>query len=250
MRKSVISFILVLAPTLVFANARGSWPDEARGGTFTRPAWVLVVPAKRLGDGGLVLWDRTNPWVREWIVPQPTPSGLRTVAIVGDSEDKRLISNADIDNMQSSALERLARKYNAPAVAVAVSSDSGDAVIAAWAPGRRATWDFAEPEGGKKGLLQRLDGIFTGRNSGRDIGQVLAASTPSVRIIAQRQDPADGKMEYRLRPSSPEAEQLIAGSASLSYNGHPADDGSVIEVKIEDGREIEAILKDAGVSPQ
>jgi hypothetical protein len=58
------------------------------------------------------------------------------------------------------------------------------------------------------------------------------------------------QMEYRISPQSREAEQLIAGSQSLLYLGQAGDDGSVMEVRIRDGRSIEAILAEVGVALQ
>ena len=130
MKKILLPLFLALATFHAnAANIEGAWPQDARGGSLRKPAWVLVVPAKRQDDGSLLVWDRNDSWVRQWIVPAKTPKGLRTVAIVGDSEDKRLVAATQIDNMQSSALRQISRKYNAPAIALAVSGEIGRAHV-------------------------------------------------------------------------------------------------------------------------
>jgi hypothetical protein len=251
MIRHLLSLALTLAPSAAFAAAEGNWPESMRGGTFAKPAWILVVPVARQADGTLALFDRKNPWVREWIVPQPTASGIRTVAIVGDSEDKRLISAPEIDEMRSIALGKRARKYNAPAIAVVVSDTDGTSAVAAWMNGRTPTWDTPSDGQGKAALVTALDAIFTGTD--RTVGageQGTASSRPAALIIAERMNRDLNQMEYRISPQSREAEQLIAGSQSLLYLGQAGDDGSVMEVRIRDGRSIEAILAEVGVALQ
>jgi hypothetical protein len=251
MLKYLVAAAAFLAPLSANATAQGAWPNDFRGGTFAKPAWILVVPVQRQSNGSLAIFDRMNPWVREWIVPQATAQGIRTVTIVGDSEDKRLVSADDIDQMRGSALQKLARKYNAPAVAIAVSDADGTTAVAAWMPGRQATWDTPVEGEGKKALITALDAIFTG--SERAVGttsEQIAESRPAARIVAERLNKDQNKMEYRIEPLTREAEQLIGGSPSLRYLGQASGDGSVMEVRVMDGSTIETILAAVGVARQ
>jgi hypothetical protein len=251
MLKYLVATAAFLAPLSANATAQGSWPNDFRGGTFSKPAWILVIPVQRQADGSLAIFDRKNPWVREWIVPQPTAQGIRTVTIVGDSEDKRLVSADDIDQMRGSALQRLARKYNAPAVAIAVSDADGTTAVAAWMPGRQATWDTPIEGEGKQALITALDAIFTGSERAVSTqSEQIAESRPAARIVAERLNRDINKMEYRIEPLTREAEQLIGGSPSLQYLGQANGDGSVMEVRVMDGSTIEAILSAAGVTRQ
>ena len=230
------------------ANVEGAWPQEARGGSLRKPAWVLVVPAKRLEDGSLLVWDRQDDWVRQWIVPEKTPKGLRTVAIVGDSEDKRLIAAAQIDNMQSSALRQIARKYNAPAIALAVSSGN-EQVVAAWAPGYNATWDYTA--GGlesRKASLETIDELFSGQQTvvANNFGSE-PRQTEGVSVMAERFNSEAQAMEYRVRALSIEAENRIVGSRRFSVLGRASSDQSILEIRMSDSTPIVKALQEAGL---
>ncbi len=251
MLKYLLAATVYLAPIAAEAAAEGSWPDQFRGATFARPAWVLVIPAQRQSDGSLTVFDRTNPWVREWIVPKPTAQGIKTVTLTGDSEDKRLLTPADIEEMRAQALQRLAQKYNAPAIAVVVSDVDGTAAIAAWMQNRRATWEKPTQGVDRLALSATLDSIFTGTDHASSAEPDLVTDgRPVARIVAERLNQEENKMEYRIEPLSKDAEQLIAGSSSLQYIGQSAGDGGIMEVRIMDGSSIEAVLAAVGVSVQ
>jgi hypothetical protein len=211
---------------------------------------VLVVPAKRQEDGTLLVWDRNDSWVRQWIVPEKTPKGLRTVAIVGDSEDKRLIAATQIDNMQSSALRQIARKYNAPAIALAVSSGE-EQVVAAWIPGYNATWDYAATGlENRKASLETIDQLFSGH-------QAVAASDfgaehtdmEGVVVLAERFNSQAQTMEYRVRAPNAEAENRMLGSNRFIILGRASSDQSILEIRMNDNTPIEKALQEAGLSP-
>jgi len=251
MKKLLFPIFLAIAPFHAHAtNVEGSWPQDARGGSLKRPAWVLVVPAKRQEDGSLLVWDRNDSWVRQWIVPEKTPKGLRTVAIVGDSEDKRLVAAAQIDNMQSSALRQIARKYNAPAIALAVSAGD-EQVVAAWVPGFNATWDYTA--GGfesRKASLETIDQLFSGEavmTSGFGEGQEQAAE---VSVLAERFNEQTQAMEYRVRAPNIEAENRMLGSSRFVVLGRSESDESVLEIRMNDNTPIEKALQEAGLKPR
>lgn len=243
MKRLLAVLALLLSAPSASAAPEGAWPEEARAISLGRPAWVLVVPAVRDANGGFVLWDRTSPWSRAWTVPKATPSGIRTVAITGDSEDQKLIHAAQIDNMSSESLRMLARKYEADAVAVVVQDQLEAVAVAAWRTGRHATWDTPATTGDpRKVALDTMDTIFSG--SGTTSSSARAEVRPDgVRILAQRMS-ADGyRMEYRLEAGQREAD-AISVSPSLSVKG--SGEGTV-DVIVLDGRAIEDVIHEVGL---
>lgn len=249
MKKIFLALIVALTSIHASAaNVEGSWPQDARGGALKRPSWVLVVPAKRQADGSLLVWDRGDSWVRQWIVPEKTPKGLRTVAIVGDSEDKRLIAASQIDNMQSSALRQIARKYNAPAIALAVSGGD-EQVVAAWVPGFNATWDYTS--GGfenRKASLETIDQLFSGHQNMVSANFGLEQTqTEQVSIMAERFNAEVQLMEYRIRAPSAEAENRILSSRRFIVMGRATSDETVLEIRMNDATPIEKALQEAGL---
>lgn len=249
MKKFLLPLIFAFVPFQAPAtNVEGSWPQDARGGSLRKPAWVLVVPAKRQEDGTLLVWDRNDSWVRQWIVPEKTPKGLRTVAIVGDSEDKRLIAATQIDNMQSSALRQIARKYNAPAIALAVSAGD-EQVVAAWVPGYNATWDYTT--GGienRKASLETIDQLFSGHQAvaTSDFGDEQT-HVEGVSVLAERFNTQAQAMEYRVRAPSAEAENRMLESNRFMVLGRASSDQSILEIRMNDNTPIEKALQEAGL---
>ena len=139
---------VLLGFSTVFAFAappEGRWPTYAQGQGLGRPDWVLVVPARRHDDGSVTLWDRSDPWTREWAVPAII-DGLRIVTLIGDDQDARTLTGRSIDEMITDEMQPLMAKYAAPALALVVRSSEGVAV-AAWRPGYRASWDRSIGEG-------------------------------------------------------------------------------------------------------
>jgi len=168
MKRLALALAVTILPTQSFAGAEGYWPPEARGVTLPRPAWVLVVPARRGADGTVAAWDRTGSWMRKWVVPRSAKGNLRTVAVTGDSEDARIVDGTQIDNMDTSALGRLASKYGAPAVAVVMEGAEGEAAVAVWKPGHGAAWDMTNPgEDSREGSLRLIGDLFSGQRKPR-----------------------------------------------------------------------------------
>jgi hypothetical protein len=228
------------------AAPQGSWPEEYRGGSLPVPQWVMVIPARRLADGRISVWDRADEWTRTWTVPKATPSGLRTVMINGDSEDKRIVDAAQIDLMSGQALSRLAGKYGAGAIVVAVEDDRGDVALAAWAKGHFPTWDGAVPSAdARASTLAAIDAIYSGRQSPEPIP---AATGGMYAVIeAQRYNEAIGRMEYRIRPDGSAALEAIEGSDNLSVNARNDDVPPVVDLSVRDGRDVEQVLSEIGV---
>lgn len=237
--RNVIAAALALCaqPFAAAAAPEGMWPQEANGISLPPAEWVLVVPARREADGSVTLWDKEDAWTREWTVPRATPAGTRTVAIVGDSEDRRAIDGWRLDSMDLEVLGKLARKYRAPAVAIAVKDGEGEAAVAGWSEGNGASWRPAGPEGGRNGVLASIDEIFSG-GDGQDNFDVA--------ITGQR---FDGRLiEYRIETGQPIIDEVLAGIPGLEVVGHEydAESPSTI-VRVVDGRDIEAVLRSAGI---
>ena len=230
------------------AAPHGTWPDQARARPMPRPAWVLVVPAMRLDDGSIKVWSRADDWPQEWVVPKATSSGLRTVAISGDSEDQKLILPQELDNMRMDSLRRMAGKYGAEAVAVAVVDVSGNVAVAAWARGSEATWDEASGEGDPRGAALRLvDGLFGGDTerpaTETDDAAVASPFDGRVYVVGERQDPSGGPMEYRIEIPDGEADVLRnAVDLTVTRTG-----GGTTDVTVAGGRSLLDVLAELGL---
>lgn len=102
------------------------------------PDWVLIVPAYEQEGGGLALWTNAGQWQQVWSSLANSGQGQRAVGTSvlvagGDSEDTTALSATALDasNPQlATALEQLAHKYKAPAVALAVLSAPSGGIVA------------------------------------------------------------------------------------------------------------------------
>lgn len=247
MKATLLAALLAFHASHALALPQGAWPDEARSLPLGRPGWILVVPATRTADGSIRLWDRQDDWLRSWVVPRPTPSGIRTVAISGDSEDQKLIHGEQLDNMRVDSLRILARKYGAEAVAVVVRDAEEEVAVAAWRSGAHATWDEAVSEAGSENprtnALTVIDALFGEKTAPRRAGDAVPyAGHPQVRVVAERLS-ADGvRMEYRVEIG---ADQVEALRSSSSVEITRFGDGTA-DVLVVDGRAITDIISEAG----
>lgn len=238
LRKLTLSALFIVWSSTTFAAPEGYWPIEAQGVSLPKPEWVLVIPAKRDSMGSIVIWDRDVPWMRQWIVPQSTPNGLRTIAIAGDSEDKRLIEGFHLDEMDTDALQRLASKYKAPAIAIAVSDESDAIAVAGWMPEQAAAWESVQISGSRKETLATIDLLFNGQNE--------TSSEFDVAIVGQRQ--TGNGSEFKLLLESEQSLDLLyesEGIRVLEYDLESESPSAVITVT--DGRHLETVLYSSGV---
>lgn len=245
--KRVTTIIATLAISFsAYASPQGSWPEDMRGYSLPRQPWIMIIPATRNPDGSVSVWNRADAWNREWTVPKATPGGTRTVAVNGDSEDMRIVSPAQIDNMSVSSLSRLAGKYGAQAIAVVVAEEAGDVAVAAWAKGNFATWDtaFAEGEGRREAALAVLDEIFSGnQDSGRPAGDGQARD--SVSVTGQRFNDAVGRMEYRITGTHAVLD-TISRDPSFEITARNDDVPPSVDLVVVDGRDIGQALREGG----
>lgn len=210
----------------------------------------MIIPATRKPDGSVSVWNRTDVWNRAWIVPKATPGGTRTVAVNGDSEDMRIVSPEQIDNMSVSALSTLAGKYGAAAIAVVVAEDSGEVAVAAWAKGNYATWDSAVGGGDPRGdALRTLDEIYAGADPSLASSPLNAGEAEDlnyVTIVGQRYNERIGGMEYRISgPSS--LIDSIASNPAFHVEARNEDVPPSVDLTVVDGRDVESVLAEAGV---
>lgn len=248
MKATLLAALLALQASNALALPQGAWPEEARSLPLGRPGWILVVPATRAADGSIRLWDRQDEWLRSWVVPKATPSGIRTVAISGDSEDQKLIHGEQLDNMRVDSLRILARKYGAEAVAVAVRDDEEEVAVAAWRAGAHATWEEAVSEAGSENprtnALTVIDALFGEKaaNHQAEVG-LPDAGHPQVRVVAERLS-ADGlRMEYRVEIGADQVEALRSSSSvEITRFGEGTAD-----VLVVDGRAIADIISEVGL---
>jgi hypothetical protein len=238
--------LALLAAWPALASPQGTWPEEMRGYSLPKQNWIMILPATRRLDGTVSVWNRADVWNRQWIVPKATPNGTRTVAVNGDSEDQRIVSPEQIDNMSVTALSRLASKYGASAIAVVVAEEHGEVAVAAWAKGNYATWETAVDNGTPRtDALRTIDEIYSGSN--RTPGGETARETAKeqVSIIGQRFNEQAGRLEYRIAGPISVLDEI---AAHPSFEVAPGN-GNVppsIDLMVKDGRDVEQALSEAG----
>jgi len=234
---------LLMSMSTAHTAPQGSWPDEASYISLSKKSWVLVIPARRSETGDIVLWDKDDDWLQQWIVPRQTPSGTKTVAITGDADDKRMVLGWHLENMDVNALNKLAGKYKAPAIAVAVKDASQQVAVAGWVSGEGAAWRFVSSSGAtRESALGVIDEIFSGYSEPNEI----AVAQDKVEITGQRFN--DGWTEYRLESfDQPSLERLYSIPGVEVMGTLDANNPSVI-VRVTDGRDIETVLRSAGIS--
>jgi hypothetical protein len=220
-----------------------------------------LIPARRLPNGTLSIWDRNDDWSRMWRAPA-TVDGLRIVPLFGDDEDKRSVTAESIDGMMVDSLERVMRKYGAPAVALAVT-DGRTVGLAGWVPGYAASWEpsdvHQDPAQTKAQALTILSGMFRAGGAAQASRSQPEKGTESagagdVQIEAYRAG-ADGATEYRLILLPPPAVivdqalarlQAIPGLQVLS--SEPYAEGLRLVVSNSSGGQLPAQLRAAGFS--
>lgn len=228
------------------ASPQGTWPEDMRGYALPKQNWIMIIPATRKTDGSVSVWNRSDDWNREWIVPKATPSGTRTVAVNGDSEDMRIVSPAQIDNMSVSALSKLAVKYGASAIAVVVAEENGEVAVAAWAKGNYATWESAINDGSsRQAALNALDEIYSGMDPSLSIS-ADRTEDGYAKIVGQRFNEQSGQMEYRI-VGTVSVLDAIANNTSFDITARNDAVPPSLDITVRDGRDVEQILYEAGV---
>jgi hypothetical protein len=251
MKMPAAAVLILLAAAPALASPQGSWPEAMRGYSLPKQNWIMILPATRKADGTVSVWNRADAWNRQWIVPKATPNGTRTVAVNGDSEDMRIVSPDQIDNMSVSALSKLAGKYGASAIAVVVLEEPGQVAVAAWARGNYATWESAIDEGAPRlDALKTLDEIYAGADRNMIVGDTGVSERQGderVTIVGQRFDDRAGRMEYRISGSKGALDKIAADQA-FDVSARNADVPPTVDLSVRDGRDVEQVLAEAGIT--
>lgn len=249
MKFILIFFILCNLSTNVFALPEGSWPEYMRGSYLPSPKWVLVIPARRNDNGTITVWNKEDQWSREWVVPKKTPSGIKTIAISGDSEDQRIVSGYHIDNMNSRTLSIIAKKYGASSIAIAVTDNKDIVAVAAWSRGRDATWQSGRLiKNPRYDALYVIDEIYSSNEQvGQDNLREFVPQSNSIRIIADRKQPGTNKMEYRIEGNR-EVLDAVRASKNIVIIAEYEDTPTILDIRIMDDRSIEDTLFNLGVN--
>jgi hypothetical protein len=245
MRSLIALFEFFIFTTMACASPEGSWPEEASYISLSKKNWVLVIPARRSENGEIVLWNKEDEWLQQWIVPRQTNSGMKTVAITGDADDRRLVQGYHLENMDVNVLNKLAAKYRAAAIAIAIKDKSEQLAVAGWVSGEGAAWrSINSHEANREAALGMIDDIFNGYSDPSE-GTV---QEDTIAITGQRQNA--GWTEYRLEYFSPESILKLQSIPGVEIVGNSDTNRPSVIVRITDGRDIETVLRSAGISYQ
>ncbi|MTH95119.1 hypothetical protein [Roseibium sp. RKSG952] len=224
---------LIGITTSAIAGPEGPWPEESRGLSVPVADWILVVPAERDASGELRIFSRKSEWAKSWTVPKATPSGRRTVALMGDAEDQREIEGWRVDGLDVQSLSRVIRKYKAPAIAVAVRDETGETAVATWVPGAEAAWRFSGFS--RDEVLKAIDLMMDGPDYGEK---------RPIYVSGQRH--SGSATEYRLDlPSIEDIELLETGGTLFVRSIDPSGLPRVI-VTVSVGWKLKDALAEAG----
>lgn len=215
---------------------------SAQNRGLPRPDWVLAIPARRTADGGLVIWDRTDEWTRAWRVPRVI-DGMRVVTLLGDSQDSRSITPAAIDGMLVDEMQVVLDKYGAPALALIVN-DGASIAVAGYVPGWQASWTSVasdlDPHVARDNSMDAIASLFDGRGNQTQPSQASTA----LEILAYRQNPSTGGLDYRILIRG---DQSGAQAALDIMAGIP--NGNVIDVVRSEAGYVVVVERFAGAQP-
>lgn len=215
------------------SGPEGSWPDASRGLGVPETDWILVVPAERDENGDLAIFDRKSEWVKGWTVPKATPAGKRTVTLMGDAEDKRILEGWQVDGMDTESLGIMIEKYKAPAIAVAVKDVYGETAVAAWVPGAEASWNYSGAT--RDDVLASLDALM----SGPDFGELKPVYVSGQRSTA-------GGTEFRLDLPSYDDIAALEQGGTVFVKSRDSTGIPQIVVSVAPGWTLEEALREAG----
>lgn len=130
--------VSVLDPASVTESQQAASEPQTPAIAMDLPDWVLIVPAYEQEGGSLALWANAGQWQQVWSSLANSGQGQRAVGTSvlvagGDGEDTTALSATGLDASSpqlASALEQLAHKYKAPAVALAVLSAPNGGIVA------------------------------------------------------------------------------------------------------------------------
>lgn len=246
---------VVLPDSVAYAydEAAAPWPERARGRSLPRPAWILVIPASRDAQGRLSVWNRDEDWTKSWRVPS-IEGRTRIVTLMGDSEDLRTITADAFDGMEIAPIERVMRKYGAPAIALAVEAEES-AAIAVYVPGYAASWNAVEKgetaaSTHRQAVATIAEMISSGQGAVPTTETVSAPETDTIGIMAWRPSPDGYGAEFRLELTGSDrilnAVSSLPAVTMLDYYG---SEGKTIATLRYDGdaENFETLLRETGI---
>lgn len=245
--------VLTDSAAYAYDEAAAPWPERARGRSVPRPEWILVIPASRDDQGRLSVWNRDEDWTKSWRVPS-IEGRTRIVTLMGDSEDLRTITAEAFDGMEIAPIERVMRKYGAPAIALAVEAEES-AAIAVYVPGYAASWNTVEKEKTATGTHRQAVATIADMISGGHgaVPMTETASAPpsdTIDIMAWRPSPDGYGAEFRLELTGSdnilEAVSSLPAVTMLDYYGSA---GKTIATLRYDGEaeNFETLLRETGI---
>jgi hypothetical protein len=147
--------------------------------------------------------------------------------------------------MDVNVLNKLAAKYRAAAIAIAIKDKSEQLAVAGWVSGEGAAWrSINSHEANREAALGMIDDIFNGYSDPSE-GTV---QEDTIAITGQRQNA--GWTEYRLEYFSPESILKLQSIPGVEIVGNSDTNRPSVIVRITDGRDIETVLRSAGISYQ
>lgn len=152
---------------------------------------VLVLPVLRRGND-VDLWEVENPWREAWLAEAERPGAPELVVPLGDLQDVAALSAEGAVALDPAGLRRLASRYDAAEVVVAIAEPTGDPALGVPVVVRAV--------GGSGALADRR---LTGPGAADPVLALAAAATAARRALAA---PAPSGPTERLEVTVPLAD--------------------------------------------
>lgn len=187
------------------------------------PNWVLVVPAREVGTT-ITLWQADDAWAQGW---QRAAGGqLATAVASGDNDDQKLLTAGQIQSFDPAvpdALRALARKYNAPAVALVVLSSSRPQVM----PNEDIQVEISYIDGtGPDSLLSQTSATLATGNSASPFAAPLAQAQRLLASLASGQSEAPLPAVSANLPGAVPDPAMAPASFGNTFSGGAAPTGA------------------------
>jgi hypothetical protein len=190
------------------------------------PRWVLVVPGREINEV-VSLWVQEDAWSQAWNRASSN-SSLSTAVATGDTEDRKLLTAAQIQSFDpalSDSLRDLARKYNAPAVALVLLSSARPDLGAGEEVEIEVTYVEA---GGADSITAQSDVRAQIANSASPLAAAITRAQQTIESLATGESelpPASPSgLAQGITPTTPAQTQTEPASFANSYS-RPAEAG-------------------------
>lgn len=209
------------------------------------PSWILVVAAE-IDKNGTASWGGQSSWSRSWIAPARSGS-LRMVPVLGDVDDRRILTDGMLANPDSSevghAALALGRRFGAPAVAELLSDGQDGVRIWLWRTGGEAiTGNSGSTRQDTVDVLARLAGHEGTSHSGTqepspdaDLPVAGISGGSQVDVEQHPEFAAEGRFGFAVVLASQDAAEIasvrraVAGLQGVEISSSLADeDGAIV----------------------